>query len=452
MDVAQQLYAALLLFQRCKKPGHFVQHCPLGLEDDWSNSRALEEEHGREFGGIHKLKLPDNAIEVGDQIYVTTVHPLPSIVEIKASQTMFQRLAQAFAANTMPQEFWDMVLPYLHAFKDVFFKASFDSLLECKSCKVHPLVLREQDKLDTFLQKNLDSSHICPSKSLMASLVFFIEKKDGSLQLIQDYQVLNTMIVKNRYPLPLISELIKNLRGMQYFTKLDIQWDYNNVHIQEGDEWKVAFWTNQELFELLVMFFGLINSPATFQTMMNNIFQELIAEVVVCMYLNDILIYTKTLKKHCWTTHLVLEHLCQHQLYLKPEKCEFEQTWIEYLGLIISHGAAEMDLVKVAGVAEWPEPQNKKEVQVFLGFANFYQRFIQDFSHHACLLFDLMGKDVTWSWGPPEQMALDTLKHTVTSGPVLLFPDNNSPFYIEADSSNFATGAVLLQQSPENWK
>ncbi|KAG5723839.1 hypothetical protein E4T56_gene9878 [Termitomyces sp. T112] len=142
------------------------------------------------------------------------------------------------------------------------------------------------------------------------------------------------------------------------------------------------------------------------------------------------------LKKHCQIAHLVLEHLHQHQLYLKPEKCEFELTQIEYLGLIISHRAAEMVPVKIADVAEWLEPKNKKE----------------DFSHYAHLLFDLTGKDITWSWGPPEQTAFDTLKSTVTSRPILLFLDNNSPFQVEADSSDFATEAVLLQQSPGDRK
>ncbi|KAG5715768.1 hypothetical protein E4T56_gene13721 [Termitomyces sp. T112] len=157
-------------------------------------------------------------------------------MEIKASQTTSQWLAQAFATNAMPQEFWDVVPLYLHAFEDVFSKASFDSLPECKSCKVYPLMLREQDKLNAFLQENLDSGCICPSKSPMASPVFFIKEKDGSFQLVQDYWVLNAMMVKNCYPLPLISELINNLWGTQYFTKLDVQWSYNNVHIQEGDK------------------------------------------------------------------------------------------------------------------------------------------------------------------------------------------------------------------------
>jgi len=151
------------------------------------------------------------------------------------------------------------------------------------------------------------------------------------------------------------------------------------VRIKEGGEWKAAFWTNRGMFEPLVMFFGLTNSPATFQTMMNDIFTEMISEGVVVVYLDNILIFTKDLDEHQWITHRVLGRLVEHQLYLRPEKCEFEKTRIEYLGLIISENRVEMDLVKVVGVADWPKPSNKREVQSFLGFANFYQRFIKDF-------------------------------------------------------------------------
>jgi len=132
----------------------------------------------------------------------------------------------------------------------------------------------------------------------MAALVFFIKKKDGSLRLVQDYRVLNSMTVKNKYPLLLISELMSQLRGARYFTKLDVCWGFNNVRIKPGDEWKAAFRTNRGLFEPLVMFFGMTNSPATFQTMMNNIFQNLIAEGIVVVYLDDILIFTKTEEEH----------------------------------------------------------------------------------------------------------------------------------------------------------
>ena len=147
-----------------------------------------------------------------------------------------------------------------------------------------------------------------------------------------------------------------------------------------------------------------------------------------------------------------MEHLHTHKLYLKHEKCKFKQTRIEYLGLIISEDSIEMDPVKVAGVAQWPALQNKKEVQSFLGFTNFYWHFICDFLHHAQPLFDLTSKGVTWTWGETEQVAFDQLKTSMTTTPVLAFADDTRPSWVEADSSDFATGAILSQESPEDGK
>jgi hypothetical protein len=260
------------------------------------------------------------------------------------------------------------------------------------------------------------------------------------------------MTVKNKYPLPLISDLINQLHGAKYFTKLNVHWGYNNIRIKEDNKWKAVFRANRSLFELLVMFFGLTNCPATFQTMMNEIFQDLIMEGVVCGYIDDILIYTWTLEEHCCISWLVMEQLRKHKLYLWLDKCEFEQTRIEYLSLIISKGQGEMDPVKVAGVVDWPKPQNKKEVQLFLSFTNFYWQFIQDFSHHAQPLFNLTGKNAPWMWGETQQTAFNELKHAVTSQLVLMFADDARPFHIEADSSDFATGTVLSQQSAADKK
>ena len=176
----------------------------------------------------------------------------------------------------------------------------------------------------------------------MASPVFFIKKKDGSLRLVQDYQALNAVTVKNKYPLPLISKLITQLQGAKYFTKLDVHWGFNNICMKLRDEWKVAFQTNQGLFEPLVMFFGLMNSPATFQTMINNIFRDLIMDGVV-VYLDDILIFMEMLEEHRKVTCHVLHLLQEHKLFLKQDKCKFEQTKVEYLGVIISHNSMEMD-------------------------------------------------------------------------------------------------------------
>ena len=253
----------------------------------------------------------DEPLEEGDRIWATGLLPEPEY--IRASSTISQRLAEAFKKNSQPLEHEKHIPPHLRDFHSVFSKESFDDLPESKpwdhaveltpdatpkSCKVYPLAASEQKELDAFLKENLETGRIRPSKSPMASPVFFIKKKDGALHLVQDYCMLNAMTVKNKYPLPLIPELIAKLWGAKYFTKLDVRWGFNNVRMKEGDEWKAAFQTNRGLFEPLVMFFGLTNSPATFQTMMDDIFEELITEGVVVVYLDDILIFTETLEEH----------------------------------------------------------------------------------------------------------------------------------------------------------
>src|SRR3981189_85388 len=157
--------------------------------------------------------------------------------------------------------------------------------------------------------------------SLLWHPFFFIKKKSGELRPVQDYRKLNDMTIKNSYPLPLISELIDKLKGAKIFTKLDIRWGYNNVRIKEGDEWKAAFITNKGLFEPLVMFFGLTNSPATFQTMMNHLFRHLIAQGQVVVYMDDILIYTETLEEHRKIVSEVLQVLKDNNLFLMSGQC-----------------------------------------------------------------------------------------------------------------------------------
>jgi hypothetical protein len=198
------------------------------------------------------------------------------------------------------------------------------------------------------------------------------------------------------------------------------------------------------------MYFGLTNSPATFQTMMNEIFQDLITKGVISIYLDDILIFTNSLEEHHRITRLILDRMREQKLYLRPEKCEFEKTKIEYLGVIISYNKVEMDPVKIARVADWLTPSNKKEVQFFVGFVNFYRCFIPGFSHHARALFDLTMKDVRFIWGLPQEDSFMKLKELVTSASVLVLPDDDLPFRLKADGSGIAAGAVLSQQSVDD--
>ena len=260
----------------------------------------------------------------------------------------------------------------------------------------------------------------------MASPFFFIKKKDGALRPVQDYRKLNDITIKNRYPLPLINELIDTLQNAKYFTKLDVRWGYNNVRIKEGDEFKAAFRTNRGLFEPLVMFFGLTNSPATFQNMMNDIFHIEIKQGHVLIYLDDILIFDRDLGQHHQHVREVLHELREHKLYLKPEKCQFDQTEIEYLGVIVGNGQVKMDPIKVAGIAEWPTPTNKWDIQVFLGFCNFYRRFIHRFADVARPLQTLTG-NAPFEWTEECQKSFDQLKTLLTSEPILTIPNHDDP-------------------------
>ena len=281
---------------------------------------------------------PGNAyplLKQGDHLFATM--PAPNVPVIASTMMTSQQLTERSLWST-PTKDKESIPPYLQDFEDVFTKEPFDFLPEQRiwdhvielepkakpsACKVYPLSPSKQLQLDEFLKENLCTGRICPSKSPIASPVFFIKKKDRSLHLVQDYCVLNAMTVKNHYPLPIIPDLIVQLCRARYFTKLDVWWRFNNVQIKEGNEWKVAFHTSHSLFKPLVMFFGLTNSPVAFQTMMNDIFQDLIMEGHVCMYMDDILIFTNTLEEHQYLLWTVLKHLQQHQLYLHPKKCKF---------------------------------------------------------------------------------------------------------------------------------
>jgi len=200
------------------------------------------------------------------------------------------------------------------------------------------------------------------------------------------------------------------------------------------------------------MFFGMTNSPATFQTMMNNIFRDLIAEGIMVVYLDNILIFTRTEEEHAKAIRRVLQVLQEHKLFLRPEKCKFCEEQIKYLGLVISENEVSMDPVKVAGVREWPTPENKTDVQAFLGFINFYRRFIRDFSAKARPLFNLTRSEQVWMWSGKKQTAFEDLKMAVTTAPVLVSPQDSEPFRVEVNSLDFATGAVLSQQSTADGK
>ncbi|TPX54573.1 hypothetical protein PhCBS80983_g05887, partial [Powellomyces hirtus] len=305
------------------------------------------------------------------------------------------------------------------------------------------------DVFDEYLEENLAKEFIRPSRSSAAAPILFVKKKDGSLRLCVDYRGLNAITKKNRYPLPLIPALLDWVRGARCLTKIDLHGAYNLVRMRAGDEWKTAFRCRYGLFKYSVMPFGLCNAPGVFQHLVNDIFRDIL-DVYVVIYLNNILIFSRNPEDHMKHVREVLRRLREHKLYAKLEKCEFNVKSVEFLGFIISQDGIAMDPKKIDAITSWEQPSTVKGVQRFLGFANFYRRFIKDYSKIASPLTALTKKDSTCQWTPATESAFQRLKSAFTTAPILVHADPQKPFIVETDASDFALGAVLSQPDHEN--
>ena len=312
-----------------------------------------------------------------------------------------------------------------------------------KKGRLIPLSVDEQKEVESFLDDQLAKGYIRPSISQQMSPVFFIPKKDGKKHMVQNYCYVNDWTIKNNYLLPLISQLVDKLKGGKLFTKMDLHWGYNNMRICEGNEWKAAFVTHKGAFEPLVMYFSLCNSPVTFQKMMNEIFHDMSDICVV--YIDDLMVFTNMddQEEHDRIMLEVLKWLQDNNLYVKPEKCHFQVTEVNFLGMIVSRDGIKMDPEKVNAILKWPEPTNVKQVHAFLGLSNFYRHFIKDYAIMAGPMMDLMCKDTVFNFGEKERAAFEALKAAFTHAPVLQYPDQDHEFCLETDTSEFAVGGVI---------
>ncbi len=309
----------------------------------------------------------------------------------------------------------------------------------------------EREAMDKYIKESLNAGLIRPSSSPAGAGFFFVKKKDGSLQPCIDYRGLNDITIRNRYPLPLMSSAFELLQGAKVFTKLDLRNAYHLVRIREGDEWKTAFNTPTGHFEYRVLPFGLTNAPAVFQALINDVLRDMVNRFVF-VYLDDILIFSPSLQVHTQHVRQVLQRLLENQLYAKAEKCVFHAKSVSFLGHIISAEGIKADLAKVRAIAEWPTPDSRKALQRFLGFANFYRRFIRNFSLVAAPLTALTSPKVPFRWNSQAQEAFDVLKSRFISAPVLCLPDPERQFIVEVDASEVGVGAVLSQRSPRDEK
>ena len=316
---------------------------------------------------------------------------------------------------------------------------------------IYNLSRTELQELRQYLNDATERGIIRPSKSPAGAPIIFVPKKDGTLRLCVDYRGLNAVTKKNRHPLPLISETLDRLSGAQVYTKLDLRDAYHRIRIRQGDEWKTAFRTRYGHYEYLVMPFGLANAPATFQAYINKALAGLI-DVTCVVYIDDILIYSEDAENHNRHVREVLARLRQYSLFAKLSKCEFSKTEVEFLGFIVSTNGVKMDEERIETVSQWPVPTTFKELQQFLGFTNFYRRFIQSYSKLASPLTDLLkGSKDGKRFGPfewPEKAAhaFRMLRESFTRSTLLIHFNFDRKIRLETDASNFALAAILSQQ------
>ena len=361
--------------------------------------------------------------------------------------------------SNIPREYWDLeeVFSKTRA-KDLPPHRPYDCAIDLLPGTTPPrgglfsLSHPETLTMSAYIEEALAAGHIRPSTSPAGAGFFFVAKKDGGQRPCIDYRGLNRITIKNRYPLSLMNTVFESLQGAQGFTKLDLRIAYNLVRIREGDEWKTGFNTPSGHYEYLVMPFGLVNAPGVFQAFVNDVLRDLLFHCVY-VYLDDILIFSTNIDEHKQHVRTVLQRLLEHRLFVKGEKCVFNANTISCLGFIVTNGHLLMDPAKVSAVLDWPQLSSVKQVERFLGFANFYRCFIRNFSTLAAPLTALTRKSPTlFSWSLEAERDFTELKQRFTSAPILNHPDPSLPFIVEVDASDIAVGAVLSQRCPRDGK
>ena len=328
--------------------------------------------------------------------------------------------------------------------RDIEFQINLEEGATPASKPPYRLSPKEYEELQAQIEELLEQGHIQPSTSPYGAPVLFVPKKDGRWRMCVDYRALNKQTIRDKYPLPRIDDLLDRLGRAKHFSTLDLASGYHQIAVKASDIPKTAFRTQRGQFEFLVMPFGVTNAPATFQRLMNNIFQEEL-DAFVLVYLDDILIFSQTLQDHISHIRQALEKLRKAKLYARLHKCSFFKEQVEYLGFDVSASGVQPSPDKVRTVVEWPRPQSVKDVRSFLGLAGFYRRFIKQFSLKARPLTDLTKEKNIWQWGEKEEHAFCDIKRSLVIAPVLHMPDFGLPFVVTTDASLVSVGAILEQ-------
>ncbi|MFS7996640.1 putative nucleotidyltransferase, Ribonuclease H [Helianthus anomalus] len=303
----------------------------------------------------------------------------------------------------------------------------------------------ELEELSKQLQELLEKGFIRPSSSPWGAPVLFVNKKDGTFRMCIDYRELNKVTVKNRYPLPRIDDLFDQLQGSSFYSKIDLRSGYHQLRVRDEDISKTAFRTRYGHYEFLVMPFGLTNAPAVFMDLMNRVCKPYLDKFVI-VFIDDILIYSKSQEEHEQHLRLILDLLRKEQLYGKLSKCDFWLREVHFLGHVVNRDGIQVDPSKVDSIRNWPAPCTPTEIRQFLGLAGYYRRFIKYFSKIAQPLTLLTQKGVTYRWGNTQETAFQYLKDRLCSAPILSLLEGTDDFVVYCDASIQGLGCLLMQR------
>lgn len=446
---------------KCGRTNHTTEKCfakttvnsirALGVQDDASWQYRPVEIEGREHRALIDSGSPISCIRASlvqgrtDPSTVTLLNPNGSILASRARyQTVVidQTPLRLFVVEELQEE---VILG-----RDHLSSVIPNNVLALNttgqvppSGRLRPLSAKEDEALDTFLHSNRERGYIRPSKATNPANILFVPKKNGKLRLCIDYRPLNSVTVKDGYPLPLIQDLVSKARGARYFALIDIEEAFYHVKIRPGDEWKTAFKTNKGMFEFTVMPFGVTNGPSTFQRYIDEAMRP--HEAYASWYIDDILIFADTEEQHDERVAAVKATLKEFQIKINNDKAIYKSQAIKFLGMIITPERVEADPDTVA-VREWPTPNSRTDVQQWLGLANYFRDFIPDFAKKAAPLYELTSPLVPFLWTHDHAHAFHDTKEAVLKHFATHNLDLTKPLVLYTDASQIALGAILYQE------
>ncbi|MBW0548856.1 hypothetical protein O181_088571 [Austropuccinia psidii MF-1] len=400
--------------------------------------------------------------DVREDNFVSSLHLFFGNMDLSPS-SYHDSLEELWDEEEEPEEIetvMKVVTSSYHQYLDVFSKVKAEKLPPPCACDHHiklegslppvgvicSLSKQESDTLRAYISENEEKCFFWPSSSSTGAPVLFVKKKDGVLRLCVDYRKLNAVTRKNKYPVCTMNQILDVFNGSSIFSKINLRGSYNLLRIKEGDEHLTCFRTKYGSYEYLVIPFGLTNAPASFQNIVNAIFQDLLDSYVV-VYLDDIMVFSKSEEEHVTHVSNVLSRLRANNLFPKASKCLFHVSSVEYLGYVVSSEGLKMDQAKVQKILNWPPPLSLKDLQSFLGFAKFYRHFIKNYSKKISSPTSFLKKDCCFPLNEEALSQFHQLKEAFTTSPVLSHFNPSIPIIVETDAANDSLGAVLSQVS-----